>query len=191
MTAGTDVATGVRLAGTELSREIRARVSASAAALTAAGRPPRLTVVVATTDESTAWYVRSIAGAAAKVGIACDVVHLGDDADGEEIEAALRRLSDDPAVHGIILQTPLPPGSASHERRRPSTRARTWTGRTRSASAVSPQAFPPSRRPPHRRSSRCSSTTTSRWPAATRWWSAGRRSWASRLRTCCSTATPP
>jgi methylenetetrahydrofolate dehydrogenase (NADP+) / methenyltetrahydrofolate cyclohydrolase len=110
MTAGTGVATGVRLAGTELSREIRARVSASAAALTAAGRSPRLTVVVATTDESTAWYVRSIAGAAAKVGIACDVVHLGDDADGEEIEAALRRLSDDPAVHGIILQTPLPAG---------------------------------------------------------------------------------
>lgn len=57
MTAGTHVATGVRLAGTELSREIRARVSVSAAALTAAGRPPRLTVVVATTDESTAWYV--------------------------------------------------------------------------------------------------------------------------------------
>jgi methylenetetrahydrofolate dehydrogenase (NADP+)/methenyltetrahydrofolate cyclohydrolase len=110
MTAGTGVATGVRLAGTELSREIRARVSASAAALTAAGRSPRLTVVVATTDESTAWYVRSIAGAAAKVGITCDVVHLGDGADGEEIEAALRRLSDDPAVHGIILQTPLPAG---------------------------------------------------------------------------------
>jgi pyruvate,orthophosphate dikinase len=57
MTAGTHVATGVRLAGTGLSREIRARVSASAAALTAAGRPPRLTVVVATTDKSTAWYV--------------------------------------------------------------------------------------------------------------------------------------
>ena len=42
------------------------------------------------------------------MGIACDV-HLGDGADGEEIEAA-SRLSDDPAVHGIILQTPLPAG---------------------------------------------------------------------------------
>ena len=77
--------------------------------------------MVATADESTAWYVRSIAGAAAKVGITCDVVDLGDDADGEEIEAALRRLSDDPAVHGIILQTPLPAGVGSCGRRRPST----------------------------------------------------------------------
>ena len=66
--------------------------------------------MVATTDESTAWYVRSIAAAAAKVGIACDVVHLGNTADSAEIEAALRRLNDDPAVHGIILQTPLPAG---------------------------------------------------------------------------------
>lgn len=110
MTADTRVGRGVRLTGTELSREIRARVSTSAAALMAAGEPPRLTVVVATTDESTAWYVRSIAAAATKVGIACDIVHLDDQADGEEIEATLRRLSDDPAVHGIILQTPLPPG---------------------------------------------------------------------------------
>ena len=103
-------ATAVRLTGSAVATKIRARVSASAAALTAAGRPPRLSVVVATTDESTAWYVRSIAAAAEKVGIACNVVHLGDEADGEEIDAALRRLSDDPAVHGIILQKPLPAG---------------------------------------------------------------------------------
>jgi methylenetetrahydrofolate dehydrogenase (NADP+)/methenyltetrahydrofolate cyclohydrolase len=110
MTAGTRVAGGVRLTGMELSRQIRARVSASAAALTAAGRTPRLTVVVATTDGSTAWYVRSIARAAARVGIACDIVHLDDQADSAEIEATLRRLSNDPSVHGVILQTPLPSG---------------------------------------------------------------------------------
>jgi methylenetetrahydrofolate dehydrogenase (NADP+)/methenyltetrahydrofolate cyclohydrolase len=66
--------------------------------------------VVATTDESTAWYVRSIARAATTVGITCDVVNLGDAVDGEEIRAVLRRLSDDPSVHGVILQTPLPTG---------------------------------------------------------------------------------
>jgi methylenetetrahydrofolate dehydrogenase (NADP+)/methenyltetrahydrofolate cyclohydrolase len=110
MTAGTQVGSALRLTGAELSAQIRARVSASAAALTAAGRPPRLAVVVATTDESTAWYVRSIAGAATTVGITCDVVSLGDAVDGEEIRAVLRRLSDDPSVHGVILQTPLPGG---------------------------------------------------------------------------------
>jgi methylenetetrahydrofolate dehydrogenase (NADP+)/methenyltetrahydrofolate cyclohydrolase len=66
--------------------------------------------MVTTTDESTAWYLRAIAGVASRVGIRCDVVNLGGTADGEEIRAALRRLNDNPAVHGIILQTPLPPG---------------------------------------------------------------------------------
>jgi methylenetetrahydrofolate dehydrogenase (NADP+) / methenyltetrahydrofolate cyclohydrolase len=110
MTADTQVGSAIRLTGAELSAQIRARVSASAAALTAAGRPARLAVVVATTDESTAWYVRSIARAATKVGITCDVVDLGDAVAGEEIRAVLRRLSDDPSVHGVILQTPLPAG---------------------------------------------------------------------------------
>jgi methylenetetrahydrofolate dehydrogenase (NADP+)/methenyltetrahydrofolate cyclohydrolase len=110
MTASTQVGSALRLTGAELSAQIRARVSASAAALTAAGRPPRLAVVVATTDESTAWYVRSIARAATTVGILCDVVSLGDTVDGEEIRAVLRRLSDDPSVQGVILQTPLPTG---------------------------------------------------------------------------------
>ena len=99
-----------RLPGTELSGQIRARVSAAAAALTADGRPPRLVVVVATSDESTAWYVRSIANAAAKVGIDCDVDDLGDEVDGEEIRKVLLGHCDDPSVHGVILQTPLPSG---------------------------------------------------------------------------------
>jgi methylenetetrahydrofolate dehydrogenase (NADP+) / methenyltetrahydrofolate cyclohydrolase len=110
MTATTQGATGVRLTGSALSAEIRARVSTSAAVLTAADRVPRLAVVVATTDESTGWYVRSIAAAASKVGIRCDIVNLGDTVDGEEIDAVLCRLSSDASVHGIILQTPLPAG---------------------------------------------------------------------------------
>ncbi len=98
------------LGGRELAAELRARTAETAAALTAAGTPPRLAVVVATADESSAWYVRSIAKAAAGVGIACDVVDLGADATTAEIHTSLHRLSDDAAVHGIILQTPLPPG---------------------------------------------------------------------------------
>ena len=98
------------LSGRELAHQLRARTTESAAALTAAGTPPRLAIVVATADESSAWYVRSIAKAAAAVGIVCDVVDLGAAATVEEISAALRRLGEDDAVHGIILQTPLPTG---------------------------------------------------------------------------------
>lgn len=110
MTAGAEAARGARLTGAELSAEIRARVTASAGALTEAGRPPRLTVVVATANKSTGSYVRSIAAAASEVGIACEIVDLGATSAGEEIEATVRRLSGDPSVHGIILQTPLPAG---------------------------------------------------------------------------------
>jgi methylenetetrahydrofolate dehydrogenase (NADP+)/methenyltetrahydrofolate cyclohydrolase len=98
------------LSGRELASDLRARTAETAATLTAAGTPPRLAVVVATADESSAWYVRSIAKAAAGVGIGCDVVDLGADATTAEIRTSLHRLSDDAAVHGIILQTPLPPG---------------------------------------------------------------------------------
>ena len=76
-----------------------------------AGRPPRLTVVTATDDESSAWYVRSIASATAKAGIGCEVEDLGPAATAAAIGAQLAALSADPTVHGIILTTPLPGGA--------------------------------------------------------------------------------
>jgi methylenetetrahydrofolate dehydrogenase (NADP+)/methenyltetrahydrofolate cyclohydrolase len=100
----------VNLSGRELAAEIRAGTAAAAAELTAAGRQPRLAVVTATADESSAWYVRQIASASAKAGIACDVTDLTG-AGAADIEKALASLSADPGVHGIILQTPLPGGA--------------------------------------------------------------------------------
>lgn len=77
------------------------------------GVRPRLVVVVATDDESTAWYVRSITRAAGKAGIACETVRLPADADADTIRKQLSELSADPEVHGVILQTPLPPGTSA------------------------------------------------------------------------------
>lgn len=99
------------LSGTELARQIRASVSSDAAALTDRGVHPRLAVVVATDDESSAWYVRSIAKTAAKNGLRCDVVDPGP----AGIHGELASLSADPTVHGIILQTPLPDGGRLEE----------------------------------------------------------------------------
>lgn len=99
------------LGGAELTAAIRADVTARAAALTALGVAPALAVVTATDDESTAWYVRSIAAAAQRTGIRCDVVDLGPTATTGRIHAKLVELSADPDVHGIILQTPLPQGT--------------------------------------------------------------------------------
>jgi methylenetetrahydrofolate dehydrogenase (NADP+)/methenyltetrahydrofolate cyclohydrolase len=99
------------LPGRELAAGIRGATAARTADLAAAGREPRLAVVTATDDESSAWYVRSIAAAAGKAGIACDVIDLGPRATATEIETTLAAQSADPAVHGIILQTPLPGGA--------------------------------------------------------------------------------
>ena len=99
------------LGGVELSATIRADVKSRAAALAERGVQPKLSVVTATDDDSTAWYVRSIAGAAKKAGIACEIVDLGPTASTDHIGSRLIALSKDPEVHGIILQTPLPAGT--------------------------------------------------------------------------------
>ncbi|HTX29420.1 MAG TPA: bifunctional 5,10-methylenetetrahydrofolate dehydrogenase/5,10-methenyltetrahydrofolate cyclohydrolase [Streptosporangiaceae bacterium] len=105
------------LSGRELAADIRTRTAARAAVLAAMGRAPRLAVVTATADEASAWYVRQLASAAAKAGIACDVTDLipaeteEPEATAARIEAALTALSGEPALHGIILQTPLPGGA--------------------------------------------------------------------------------
>ncbi|MET7299601.1 bifunctional 5,10-methylenetetrahydrofolate dehydrogenase/5,10-methenyltetrahydrofolate cyclohydrolase [Embleya sp. NPDC005575] len=104
--------TATVLSGRDLAAAIRTETATRAALLAEAGSPVTLAVVVATADESTAWYVRSIAGAAAKVGITCDVVDLGADATAEAIRGTLEALGADDGVHGIILQTPLPDGAA-------------------------------------------------------------------------------
>ncbi|MCC3762095.1 bifunctional 5,10-methylenetetrahydrofolate dehydrogenase/5,10-methenyltetrahydrofolate cyclohydrolase [Glycomyces sp. TRM65418] len=95
--------------GRAVAKALRAEVAEAAARLRAEGTAPLLAVVVPTDDEGTAWYVRSIKKAAEKEGIDCRVEHLKDPGK-DEIVAKLQELSADPAVHGVICQTPLPQG---------------------------------------------------------------------------------
>jgi methylenetetrahydrofolate dehydrogenase (NADP+)/methenyltetrahydrofolate cyclohydrolase len=100
----------VELSGVRLAQAITDRARLSARSLAATGRAPTLVVVVATDDESSAWYVRSLARSAAKAEVTCEIRHLGPAATTSGIQRAVRDLSADPDVHGIIVQTPLPPG---------------------------------------------------------------------------------
>ncbi len=100
--------TAASLTGRELATTIRAASAARAAELTVAGRQPRLAVVTATDDEASAAYVRSIANAAGKEGIACDLLRT---TTAGGVSATLAQLADDPEVHGVMLQTPLPDGA--------------------------------------------------------------------------------
>ncbi|SIO87825.1 bifunctional 5,10-methylenetetrahydrofolate dehydrogenase/5,10-methenyltetrahydrofolate cyclohydrolase [Nocardiopsis sp. JB363] len=103
------------LSGKEIAARIRQETRERATELTERGAPPRLAVVVATDDGGSAWYVRSIARAAEKAGIACDVVDLGAGASAKGIAERLDELGRDSLVHGIILQTPLPEGVSAPE----------------------------------------------------------------------------
>jgi len=100
---------GQELGGRELARRLRSAAAGRAARLAKEGRQPRLAVVTASDDGGSAAYVRSIANAAAREGIACDVARTTTAAG---ITATLAQLADDPEVHGIILQTPLPEGAS-------------------------------------------------------------------------------
>ncbi len=98
------------LEGKKSAAAIREETAAMVRELRAAGTVPGLALVLATADESAAWYTRAIARAGEKVGIDVRVERLADDASPTVVRSALQRLSADDTVHGIILQTPLPPG---------------------------------------------------------------------------------
>jgi methylenetetrahydrofolate dehydrogenase (NADP+)/methenyltetrahydrofolate cyclohydrolase len=102
--------TARRLTGAPVAQRLRAETEDNVTMLRHRGVVPGLAVVVATDNEATLWYVRSIARAADKAGVHCTVVDLGADAGEDELASTLALLSADEDVHGIILQTPLPPG---------------------------------------------------------------------------------
>ncbi|WP_258804437.1 bifunctional 5,10-methylenetetrahydrofolate dehydrogenase/5,10-methenyltetrahydrofolate cyclohydrolase [Pseudarthrobacter sp. NS4] len=96
------------LSGKTLAGIIREKTQDEARSLEQDSLRPVLAVVMATDDESTLWYVRSIERAAERAGIDCRIIDLGHDATEQVLASVLRDLSAEPSVNGIILQTPLP-----------------------------------------------------------------------------------
>ncbi|WP_040790469.1 bifunctional 5,10-methylenetetrahydrofolate dehydrogenase/5,10-methenyltetrahydrofolate cyclohydrolase [Nocardia paucivorans] len=99
------------LPGKDLAAAINIDTTARAAALTErTSRAPRLALVVANDDPASAWYVNSLRKAAARLGIDCETVDLGADADVDTIRGELSARSKDAETDAIMLQTPLPAG---------------------------------------------------------------------------------
>lgn len=90
-------------------RALAAGIRDEVAQLVAAGSSPLLAAVVPTDDPATAWYLGSIAKAAASVGIAFREERLSAGSN-DGVLARLSALSDDPRVDAIICMTPLPGG---------------------------------------------------------------------------------
>jgi methylenetetrahydrofolate dehydrogenase (NADP+)/methenyltetrahydrofolate cyclohydrolase len=74
------------------------------------GLTPGLTVVIVGDDPASQVYVRNKGKAAREVGIASNEITLPADTPQDELMAVVERLNTDPAVHGILVQLPLPAG---------------------------------------------------------------------------------
>ena len=81
----------------------------SAALLARAGIRPGLATVLVGEDPASAVYVASKGRRAEECGFRSDQHTLGADASEADVLALVRQLNDDPGVHGILVQLPLPP----------------------------------------------------------------------------------
>jgi methylenetetrahydrofolate dehydrogenase (NADP+)/methenyltetrahydrofolate cyclohydrolase len=94
--------------GNQLSKTLRADIARRAAALTAAGRQPGLAVILVGEDPASQVYVRNKVKACGDAGV--NSVLEKYDAAISEADLLLRidALNRDPAIHGILVQMPLP-----------------------------------------------------------------------------------
>jgi methylenetetrahydrofolate dehydrogenase (NADP+)/methenyltetrahydrofolate cyclohydrolase len=96
--------------GKRIAAKVRGEVSAAVKDLRARGLQPGLTVVRVGEDPASAIYVRGKRKDCEEVGIRSDEHHLPADTSQATLMALVARLNADPAVHGILVQLPLPKG---------------------------------------------------------------------------------
>lgn len=100
--------TARRLDGAALAKEIRSEVAVQAAELRARGIVPGLAVVLVGEDPASQVYVRSKGRACEEAGMHSETVRLPAETSEAELLATIDRLNVDPAIHGMLVQLPLP-----------------------------------------------------------------------------------
>ena len=99
-----------KLDGTATAKAIKAELSERVAALRARGVTPGLGTVLVGNDPGSTWYVNGKHKDCAEVGIESLREDLPETATQDDVLAAVRRLNEDPACTGYIVQLPLPKG---------------------------------------------------------------------------------
>ncbi|MGH2654003.1 MAG: bifunctional 5,10-methylenetetrahydrofolate dehydrogenase/5,10-methenyltetrahydrofolate cyclohydrolase [Actinomycetota bacterium] len=94
--------------GAALAADIRGEVAERVVELAARGVTPGLAAVLVGDDEPSRIYVGAKERACAEVGIRSERHELPGDAGEDDLLGLVRRLNDDAAVHGILVQLPLP-----------------------------------------------------------------------------------
>jgi len=96
------------LDGKALASAVRASVKETVARLAARGVRPGLAVILAGEDPASAVYVRNKVRACEETGVRSEVQRYGGDVTDRALLERIAALNSDPAVHGILVQLPLP-----------------------------------------------------------------------------------
>lgn len=94
--------------GKALAATIKDEVAERVRSLQASGVTPGLAAVLVGEDEASRIYVGAKQKACAEVGIRSARTDLPSDVPQDDLLALIRRLNEDPEVHGILIQLPLP-----------------------------------------------------------------------------------
>jgi methylenetetrahydrofolate dehydrogenase (NADP+)/methenyltetrahydrofolate cyclohydrolase len=96
------------LDGVPIADAIRAEVAARVAALKPGGRKPGLAVVIVGENPASMVYVRAKGKACEQAGMHSETIRLPEQTTEAELLAVVDRLNTDPAIHGFLVQLPLP-----------------------------------------------------------------------------------
>lgn len=101
-------AAGGIIDGAGVAKRLRAGIAERTAQLVARGVTPGLSVVLVGEDPASAVYVRNKEAASREAGMAGETIRLPATTTQAELLRVVDRLNADPAVHGILVQMPLP-----------------------------------------------------------------------------------
>jgi methylenetetrahydrofolate dehydrogenase (NADP+)/methenyltetrahydrofolate cyclohydrolase len=96
------------LPGKPVAEMILADVTDRVRALSSRGITPSLGTILVGDDDASAGYIRIKQKQAAELGIASPHAHLPQNTTQEQLVATIRGFNDDPAVHGLLIQYPVP-----------------------------------------------------------------------------------
>jgi len=96
------------LDGKAMSDELRVNIAARVDALKERGVTPGLAVILVGEDPASQIYVRNKGIACDQAGIHSVVIRMPEDSTQEALETQIRALNEDEAIHGILVQLPLP-----------------------------------------------------------------------------------
>ena len=100
--------------GNALARQVRGEVAHRVGALKARGVQPHLTVILVGEDPASQVYTRSKVADSEQTGLQATLERYPAELTEAELLARIATLNADPAVHGILVQLPLPRHMDSH-----------------------------------------------------------------------------